>query len=264
MTAPARKRAKARQPERPCATWSAGRPRSPFPAGERPCSTAVRTRAASTNWRATCATWSARSPSAWPFSAWPARKRRPWTSCASAPRRKGCAAPELACRQQEFARLAPHGLDPLREQALRLQAVLEASGLDPEALDVDAEVAELDKRSERLKQEAAANLKDLDDAEKRIAEQESEIEGGLGRFSSPKNGSLPGNSPPSNGKVVAAGLRQEEAAAKEKQARLRATVEVFRGDLERMLTPAQLDDEIRRRSERARGRTCRTCPDAAE
>ncbi len=135
---------------------------------------------------------------------------------------------ELLSKQQELKRLAPHGLDPLRQEVARLERLQQAGELAAEArsglgpLPLDA--AELERITADLKKDIEDNNTAISALSVDVAGLEREIE----------SEAVPGN------KRTPPGLRRQEAVAREQFTTLDATAKVQRQNLDRLPTAEQI------------------------
>jgi hypothetical protein len=157
--------------------------------------------------------------------------------------------PELQRLEKEIARLAPRGLDPLREEVARLekQDVARSSALlfqsHRDSLPSDAD--ELVKIAAKLQGNIATITKELADLQQSAKQLEVEIEGDLeaGSAASRKRGKTDQEN------SVPLGLRQREAEARERLATRTATLKARQDELNHMLTAAELDEAVRKAEE---------------
>ena len=144
--------------------------------------------------------------------------------------------PELKRKKEDIARLAPHGLDALRQEVAKLEKLLLAGESTAHSaasnLPVDAET--LDRLAARFAEEIGAIHTKIVDAERRIAELELEIDG-------PDDDA---KKSPRGKKSDAGGLRKQEATVKDAWAAFNATADVLRQELDRLLTPVQIEQAI--------------------
>ncbi len=144
--------------------------------------------------------------------------------------------PEIQRVEQELKHLAPAGIDVLREEAARRERLLQARDAagtqKTEVPDLPATKSELDRLSQQLKEEmdqlqVAGNL-----VEAEIQRLEQSIEGDGDPASKKARTGVPG-------------LRRQEAVARERLIALTATAGSVQSELDRMLTPEQIDEETR-------------------
>jgi energy-coupling factor transporter ATP-binding protein EcfA2 len=149
--------------------------------------------------------------------------------------------PEIKRRQDELDRLAPKGLEALREELARIENQREAKEPDLESRtgydDLPQDATELDRLVTSFKKELQANKSEVSGLETGVEELRLEIEGDLG------TGLIGGDR--RQREPTTAGLRQRETAAKEKRAKLAATTVALRGQLDRLPTSEQLEDAVR-------------------
>ena len=157
--------------------------------------------------------------------------------------------PDLKNKQDEFDHLAPNGLDSLREEIARIEKRREASGSEIESQPGHAELSQdptdLDRLATRLKKDIDANESDVNALKQDIEGLEREIEGQ--RTAVPVGGKRSADRDEHN--TVALGLRQKEAAAKERLAMLNAKTAALREELERFPTAEQIEATVREASE---------------
>ena len=157
--------------------------------------------------------------------------------------------PELKRKQEEVHRLAPDGLDPLREEAARLEKLLSASDADPGSSrlneNLPAAVDDLEQLAGQLKKDIEDNEKKAGATEGLIAEAEREIDGPSDADSTP----VKRRGKADKSKSVVQGLRRQEADAKEARASFDAAAVIHREELGRMLTAEQIEVAIRRAEE---------------
>jgi hypothetical protein len=150
--------------------------------------------------------------------------------------------PELKRKQEEILRLAPQGLDYLRQEAARLEKLLLASAPVSGSLsarsDLPTIAEDLEQLATRLKEDIGAKEKNIDILEQQVKVLEREIDEASDSDPSAVKKSV-------KGKSVMQGLRQQEAFAKEVLAKLKVTAEFQRTELDRMLTSEQIEHEIR-------------------
>jgi energy-coupling factor transporter ATP-binding protein EcfA2 len=153
--------------------------------------------------------------------------------------------PELKRKQDEIDRLAPDGLEPLRQEVARLlEKLLSSCGPMPGSvaanLDLPTDYTELDELATQLQIEIEEAEKTSAGLRRQIQQLEGEIDGDLEAESIVNRQTKPAMT-----KTIVLGLRRQEASAKEKHFTLNATANVLRDELERMLTVEQIDREIR-------------------
>ena len=157
--------------------------------------------------------------------------------------------PDLKNKQGELDRLARDGLDTLREEVAQIERRQEASESElksqPEHAELPQDPTELDRLATKLKKDIDANKSDVTALEKEIERLEHEIEG--------KRDAVPVGGKRSVGrnedKTTASGLRQKEAAAKERLATLKAKTAALREELKRFPTAERIEDAVREASE---------------
>jgi energy-coupling factor transporter ATP-binding protein EcfA2 len=144
-------------------------------------------------------------------------------------------APELARKQDEVKRLAPKGIDPLREEVARLDNLVQANKSSPAGQDPFLEADALADLTAKVTAEMALTEEQQKTLEQQIDVVEREIDGAhaVGNGAQKKNNSL-----------AAQGLRQALVGAKEKQTSFQTLAAVLRDNLARMLTKEQIDQEI--------------------
>jgi predicted nucleic acid-binding Zn-ribbon protein len=125
---------------------------------------------------------------------------------------------DLQRRRKELERIAPQGIEPLRNEVLRLDQLAASAADMPGSDDSRA----LDSLCGQLKEELVQLDERIATADERRRAIELQIEGA-------------GRQP---------GLRQQHAAAKVEWAVFDTTAAIHRGELERMLTTAQIDREL--------------------
>jgi DNA repair exonuclease SbcCD ATPase subunit len=152
--------------------------------------------------------------------------------------------PEMKRKTEEIDRLAPQGLDHLRQEVARLEKTVSAresvtapcsAGTDPSTV-----AADLERLAAQLKEEIDANERNTGIVEQKVEAVEREIDGAADADSAVGKKINADRS-----KTAVPGLRRQEADAKDTRAALTATAEVLRGELDRMLTAEQIDHEIR-------------------
>jgi predicted nucleic acid-binding Zn-ribbon protein len=130
--------------------------------------------------------------------------------------------PELVRKQEELRRLAPEGLDALRQQVARLEQLLASNEPTVASTTASSELPEnaaaLQALDVRLKREIAADIQTSANAQMQMKKLDREIE-----------------------EV----LRRAEGDAKIKQATLNATAEAARNTLERMRAADELENAFR-------------------
>jgi len=141
--------------------------------------------------------------------------------------------PQLVRKQDEIRRLAPHGLDALRQEVQRLENSLFANEISPASaaagVDFPQDAPALEKLAARLKQEIDANSNASNIIQGQIAELEQQIEG----------------DPMVKSNSAVVGLRQQEADFQNKLATLDATAKVLGGVVDRMLSAAEMEQSVR-------------------
>ncbi len=152
--------------------------------------------------------------------------------------------PELKRMQEDVRRLAPSGLDPLREKAARLEKLLLASDSDPgsslSSNSLPTSADDLQRLDRQLDEHIQENAEQVSAAEKQVEEAEREINGEPDTDSANiKRGAKADKS-----QSAMQGLRRQEAVAKETLAGLNATAGVHRDELSRMLTAEQIEGAI--------------------
>jgi hypothetical protein len=149
---------------------------------------------------------------------------------------------EMERNEGEIDRLAPQGLDHLREEIAGLEKRLQAGELamasTPAGNDLPAEADEREQLGKSLRDEIDAKQTRIDAHKQQAEEVESEVEG------TPHVDGAVVKKGRKTDRDVVPGLRQQESSAKETLAGLSATVELRRGELDRMLTAEQIDQEV--------------------
>jgi hypothetical protein len=127
--------------------------------------------------------------------------------------------PELQRKRHELERLAPHGLDPLRQEVARLEKLLlSAEPPSPTLLaGLPSDAAALEELAARIQNEVNANEKNIAAAQQQIEAREREIHD----------------------------LRRQETCAKEKLAAFNATAAGIGKELDRMPTAEKIERAIR-------------------
>jgi hypothetical protein len=139
--------------------------------------------------------------------------------------------PALERCTAEWKRLAPQGMDPLRQQAAHLEKLCAAAALAfDERLPADGDA--LEQIAKQLKRDLDANDARLRDLEQQSAELDQRINGSV---------SKPG---PKLAQPTGPSLRQQESSAREQYITLQTFIETKRGELDRMLTAEQIEHEI--------------------
>jgi len=133
--------------------------------------------------------------------------------------------PELQLHQSDFTRLAPKGIDFLREEMAQLDKRVLAGAPNSTNLDNLTDASDLDRAALSINNE----IKSIRQNSKSIENQIENIECAV-------------NGPSQNGMIQ--GLRQKKAEAGEKLAGSKAAADVLRNELERMLTTEQINHEI--------------------
>jgi hypothetical protein len=148
--------------------------------------------------------------------------------------------PELRSKQNEIARLAPKGLDHLRQHVAELEKRTQAAANPSAAASaLPADSTELEALASRLKREIDSAEGSINGLQQRIDRSASEIEGDpapqaiVDTKTSPANGHL---SP---------GLRQLQTAASQRLAELRAMAMHRSEQLEGLPAPAEIDQSVR-------------------
>jgi energy-coupling factor transporter ATP-binding protein EcfA2 len=153
-------------------------------------------------------------------------------------------------QQRELDRLAPEGLDTLREELGRIENQREAKRSDLGSRagydELPQDPAELGRMTTSLKKELELNKSEVKGIETEIDGLRLEIEGDQA------TGLVGGNQGRDRRQreSTTVGLRQREMAAKEKRAELAATTTALRGQLDRQPTAEQLEDAVREARER--------------
>ncbi len=149
--------------------------------------------------------------------------------------------PEVQRLTEEVSRLAPKGVDHLRQEVARLENLLLAGDVAFQpvtaGMDLPSTAQDLKRLDEGLKSESDVNLVAIVTAEKKIEQLEREIDVTPSADSTRKD-------PKGRNRDETLGLRQQEAAAKERTAALAATSVVLRGELDRLLTAEQIEQEV--------------------
>ncbi len=146
--------------------------------------------------------------------------------------------PQIQRKQDDIAKLAPHGLDSLRQEIVRLEHLAHASKPIDQSAAADAELPasaqDLRRAAESLKEKIADNQQTITNVQTQIDKLEWSIEGGAGSVEKRGPSPAPGSK----------GLRHVEAAARERLISLKATAGAIRNELDRMLLSEQIENEI--------------------
>ena len=157
--------------------------------------------------------------------------------------------PEIQRRREEIDRLAPEGLDPLREEVTRLEKIQQAReaerAVHPHLAELLADPLGLERLAIQLKKDITANESIVISLRQEITEVELEIEGDpeAGPAQVVKIATLNAS------KQASIGLRHQEATAKQMLATFGATAEVLRSELSRVRTVEELEHSIREAQE---------------
>jgi len=153
--------------------------------------------------------------------------------------------PELKRKQEEIERLAPRGLDSLREELAQLEKRLEAAESElssrSQGAHLLADAPEMERLAGQLKKDIAVNEKNAATLQGEIERLEGDIDG------SPEAQPTAGhkNARADTNKTAVLGLRQQEAAAKNRFAALKATAKARREELDHVPTAAQIEGAVR-------------------
>ena len=137
--------------------------------------------------------------------------------------------PEHQRKQSDLNREAPRGLEPLRQELARLEKTAlanESVTRSPTTLtQMSDDVALLERLQTRLNDDIEASENAIVAAQRQIEAVERVMDG------------VPGSNVP--------GLREQDAEAKQRLTTFKATAEVARGELKRLLTPEQVECSVR-------------------
>ena len=153
--------------------------------------------------------------------------------------------PELKRKDEEIARLAPKGLDALREELAQLekrhQAAESALALRSQGVYRLADAAEMEGLAGKLKKDIAENEKSVATLQKAMEGLERDIEGDP--EAEPAAGKKSARA--DSNKTATPGLRQQEAVAKDRLATLNATAKARREELDHVPTAEQIEGALR-------------------
>jgi hypothetical protein len=152
--------------------------------------------------------------------------------------------PEMRQMQEEINRLAPRGVDSLRQEVCRLEQLLgakeRADATPPDSNGFPANGADLEQLADQLNADIRMNDDEMSALQGQVQDIEWEIDGAPdGDLVGARMKLKPAGSP--NGRL---GLRAQDAAAKEQRVALEAAADVRRAELDRLLTAEQIERAI--------------------
>jgi predicted nucleic acid-binding Zn-ribbon protein len=152
--------------------------------------------------------------------------------------------PELKRKQEEMDRLAPNGLEPLREEVARLENLHQASESEaawqPGSIQLPPDAVGLERLAGKLKEDIGKNETKIADLEQEVEEIDQEINGNPEAVSASKK-----SAKADQNKTPAPGLRQQDAAAKELLTTFNATADAHRVNLQRVQTAEQIEQGVK-------------------